>query len=131
VIFVDTSAWYARYTPRDFHHQAARAFHLRNREPLVTTDYVIDGTLTLFKARGNLERGLSLGRRLFDGALAQLIWVEPTDVEEAWKVFEQFRDKAWSFTDCVSCVVIQRRGMPNAFAYDEHFPQFGIAQIVG
>lgn len=131
MIFVDTSAWYARYTPRDSHHPAARAFHLSNREPLVTTDYVIDETLTLFKARGNLERGLSLGRRLFSGTLAQLIWVEPTDVEAAWNILEQFRDKEWSFTDCVSYVVIQRHAMPKAFAYDEHFPQFGIARIVG
>jgi uncharacterized protein len=131
VIFVDTSAWYARYTPRDPHHDSARTFHRSNREPLVTTDYVIDETLTLFKARGNYERAVFLGRRLFAGTLAHLIWVEPTDVEAAWKVFEQFRDKDWSFTDCVSYVVIQRLAVPKAFAYDEHFSQFGLVETVG
>ena len=131
MIFVDTSAWYARYTPRDAYHHAARAFHLNNRESLVTTDYVLDETLTLLKARGNFERSLFLGRRLLAGTLAQFVWVGQTDVEAAWAIYERFRDKRWSFTDCVSYVVIQRLGIEKAFAFDDHFQQFGIVEVVG
>ena len=108
MIFVDTSAWYARYTPRDAYHQAALEFHRSNREPLVTTDYIVDETLTVLKARGNYERALHLGPRLLAGQLAYLIWVEPADVEAALAIYRQFRDKDWSFTDCVSYVIIQR-----------------------
>jgi predicted nucleic acid-binding protein len=97
---------------------------------LVTTDYVIDETLTLFKARGNFDRGLSLGRRFFAGALAQVVWIAQSDVEAAWLVFDKFRDKDWSFTDCVSYVVIDRLKIERAFAFDEHFTQFGIVEVV-
>ena len=130
MIFVDTSAWYARYTPRDPNHEAAKTALASIREPLVTTDYVVDETLTLFKARGNFARGLSLGRQLFAGKLAQVIWIAQSDVEAAWRIFDHFRDKDWSFTDCVSYVVIERLKITRAFAFDEHFAQFGIVEVV-
>jgi predicted nucleic acid-binding protein len=131
VIFVDTSVWYARYTPRDPNHQAARAFHLNNREPFVTTDYMIDESLTLFKARGNYDRALQFGPRVFSGKVAKIIWIEPEDVEAASNIFKRFRDKEWSSTDCDSYVVIQRLGIQRAFAYDEHFRQFGLVEVFG
>lgn len=130
MIFVDTSAWYARYTPRDPGHSSARAFHQGNRESLVTTDFVIDETLTLFKARGNFERALHFGPQVLSGKLAEVVWVDRSDIESAWDVFRTFRDKQWSFTDCVSYVVIRRLGIRRAFAYDEHFNQFGIVEVV-
>jgi len=51
-------------------------------------------------------------------------------VQAAWEVFRQFRDKQWSFTDCVSRVVIERLSIPAAFAFDEHFRQFGNVAVV-
>jgi uncharacterized protein len=108
----------------------ATTFHVNARETLVTTDYVVDETLTLFKSRGNYARAVFLGRRLFAGTLAQLIWIDQSDVEAAWRIFEQFRDKEWSFTDCVSYAVIDRLKIKQAFAFDEHFAQFGIVDVV-
>jgi predicted nucleic acid-binding protein len=130
MIFVDTSAWYARYTPRDPNHRTAVSLHRSTSEPLLTTDYVIDETLTLLKVRGNFNRALEIGPVLLSGSLAQLIWVAPGDVESAWQIFDRYRDKAWSFTDCVSYAVIRRLGITQAFAFDDHFRQFGIVQVV-
>ena len=42
----------------------------------------------------------------------------------------QFDDKQWSFTDCTSRVVIDRLSLPTAFAFDEHFRQFGNVTVV-
>jgi predicted nucleic acid-binding protein len=83
MIFVDTSAWFARYTPKDAFHQAAFNFFEQNTAPLVTTDYIVDETLTLLKARGNYERALVIGPPLLQGLLADLIWIEQRDVEAA------------------------------------------------
>ena len=130
MIFVDTSAWYARYTPRDPNHQAARSFHRANREPLVTTDFIVDETLTLFKARGNYQRALHFGPRLLSGNAAAIIWVERSDFEAAWDVFSHYRDKEWSFTDCVSYIVMKRMGISDAFAFDTHFEQFGVVNVL-
>jgi uncharacterized protein len=47
MIFVDTVAWYACVVPSDPNHAAAAAWLHANHSPLLTTDYVIDETLTL------------------------------------------------------------------------------------
>ncbi len=52
MIFVDTEAWFASAMPSDRDHEAAVLWLSQNILPLITTDYVIDETLTLLKARG-------------------------------------------------------------------------------
>ena len=50
-VFVDTDAWFAYIVRRDPDHAAATDWVQRNRQPLATTDYVIDELLTLLKLR--------------------------------------------------------------------------------
>jgi hypothetical protein len=130
MIFVDTSAWFATSVRNDQYHPDARAWLEQNAEPLVTTDYVLDELLTLLKCRGEFQRAVRLGEGRLRQKIARLEWVTPTDVEAAWDVFRRFRDKEWSFTDCTSWVVIERLSVPAAFAFDEHFQQFGNVTVV-
>lgn len=67
MIFVDTGAWFAACVPNDPDHVAADAWLEANREPLVTTDYVVDELLTLLKMRGEYQRALWLGASLCGG----------------------------------------------------------------
>ncbi len=128
--FVDTGAWFAAFVPNDPDHAAADAWLRQNTAPLVTTDYVLDELLTLLKRRGEFERALRLGQAIVDGAIVQFEWVTPADVASAWDVFRQFRDKGWSFTDCTSRVIMERMRISTAFAFDEHFRQFGNVVVV-
>jgi predicted nucleic acid-binding protein len=52
MIFVDTGAWYASLVPTDPDHTTAAQWLATNRSPLLTTDYVVDETLTLLRSRG-------------------------------------------------------------------------------
>jgi len=101
-----------------------------NHSPLLTTDYVIDETLTLLRVRGERKRALLLGERFFHHDLAELHKITTADLTLAWKTFEQFDDKNWSFTDCTSKVVMQQLSIKVAFAFDHHFHQFGTIQVV-
>ena len=130
MIFVDTSAWFARSVSLDPNHGAAKAWLLRNHQRLVTTDYVLDETLTLFRARGEYRRGVEWGAELLAEEIAELEWVSATDIAEAWEIYHKFRDKAWSFTDCVSRVVMARLKIKCAFAFDRHFREFGTVHVV-
>lgn len=125
MIFVDTGAWYAAAIPDDPDHVAAREWLHANREPLVTTDYVVDELLTLFKTCGEFERGLDWGRQLLEESVARLEWVRSSDAYRAWMVYSTHTDKQWSFTDCVSRAVIERLQVKTVFAFDHHFRQFG------
>jgi uncharacterized protein len=130
MIFVDTGAWYAGIVPDDDNHQIAREWLEGNAEPLLTTDYVVDETLTLLKMRGHALLALEMGESLFAGELADIVLVTEDDIQHAWHTFQQFRDKDWSFTDCASKVVMERLGVLRAFSFDQHFRQFGSIAVV-
>ena len=130
MIFVDTSAWYALIDTRDQQHQRAIEWHRENTEQLLTTDYVIDETLTLLTRRGGKAEAIALGESLFGGGLAELFFLDHRDVADTWEVFRHSEDKAWSFTDCSSYVVMRRLGITTAFAFDDHFGQFGTITVV-
>ena|SRR5687767_5422297 len=130
MIFVDTGAWYASLVPSDPDHAMAVQWLAANHSPLLTTDYIIDETLTLLRVRGERKRALLLGSRLFHHDLAEIYKITAADLVLAWKTFEQFDDKNWSFTDCTSKVVMERLSIKVAFAFDHHFHQFGTIQVV-
>jgi hypothetical protein len=116
--------------PADPNHRAATDWLAANTDPLLTTVYVIDETLTLMRARGWHQKALDFGRAVFAGRLAAVRYVSPAEIAAAWDVFRRFADKDWSFTDCTSYAVIRTLGLPQAFSFDQHFRQFGTAAVV-
>lgn len=130
MIFVDTSAWFASVVPSDSDYQAASSWIQQNTQPLLTTDYIVDETLTLLRTRGELSRAFSLGEAFFSGELATIHYLTEADIQQTWAVFRQFSDKAWSFTDCSSRIVMQKLNLIEAFTFDHHFRQFGFVTVV-
>ena len=125
MIFVDSGAWFSTVVKDDQDHARAVRWMSANREPLLTSNYVVDETLTLLRSRRQPEAALDLGRGFFRGYVAQIHHLTPDELLAAWMVFERFSDKEWSFTDCTSKVLMERLGIRQAFAFDRHFRQFG------
>jgi len=130
MIFVDTSAWFASVVPSDTDHQTASRWVTQNTQPLLTTDYIVDETLTLLRSRSETLRAINLGGAFFSGTLATLYYLTEDDIQQTWQVFRQFSDKDWSFTDCTSRVVMSKLSLTDAFTFDHHFRQFGFVSIV-
>ena len=130
MIFVDTGAWYASVIVDDENHHAARKWLEANVSTLCTTDYILDETLTLLKARGHSAIALEIGEMFFRGELAELVAVSESDMRQAWQIFRQFRDKDRSFTDCTSKAVMERLNIARSFSFDHHFRQFGSMIVV-
>jgi uncharacterized protein len=130
MIFVDTGAWFASVVVEDPDHASASAWLAQNREPLFTTDYIVDEVLTLLRIRGQNQKANTLGGAFFAGELAILYSVTQVDFTDAWTVFRQFSDKEWSFTDCTSKIVMEKQGITTAFSFDRHFRQFGTVTVV-
>ena len=63
MIFVDSGAWFSIFVSDD--HATAAAWYDANSAPLITTDYIVDETLTLFCARRQPNLALGVGFRLF------------------------------------------------------------------
>ncbi|MFO0804018.1 MAG: PIN domain-containing protein [Gemmataceae bacterium] len=128
--FVDSSGWFALYVMKDPNHAEACQWMLENRSILLTTDYVIDETLTLLRARGQRSIALEFGRDMFELGAAKVHFVGKPEATAALAIFQVFDDKDWSFTDCTSKVVIDQLGIRTAFAFDHHFRQFGTVAVV-
>jgi uncharacterized protein len=130
MIFVDSGAWFAAAVPSDRRYAEAQRWMGQNRERLLTSDYVVDETLTLLRARGEPNRAITLGSQFFRGDLTAIHYLTEEDIQRAWDVFRRYSDKEWSFTDCTSKVVMERLQFITAFAFDRHFHQFGGIAIV-
>jgi uncharacterized protein len=129
MIFVDTGAWFAIVVPTDPNHTSVVEWLVNSHDVLFTTDYVIDETLTLLKARGEYLRAVEMGKRFFAGEIAKVYRLTEYDLQNAWELFRTHTDKEWSFTDCTSKAIIDRLKIETALAFDKHFRQFGSVTV--
>ena len=130
-IFVDTSAWDAVADKGDPNHGVAMLFkdEITGNYRAVVTNYILDEVSTLLLMNVGYKRTVEFKRvldALAQAGIVEVVWVSRDIADEAWSVFEQFNvDKMWSFTDCVSYVVMKRRGITEAFVFDRDFAQMG------
>jgi len=133
-ILVDTSAWDAIADGGDPNHEVALLFRDEIAEQcrLVVTNYILDELYTLLLMNIGYQRAVDFKRNLdvlIQEGILEIVWVSKEIATEAWIVFEQFNvDKQWSFTDCVSYVVMKQRGITEVFAFDDDFAQMGFVR---
>lgn len=123
-VFVDTSAWYALIDRRDADHARVAALVRRlvgDGVRLVSTDYVLDESCTLARARSGSEAALRLLDLVHGTAALDLEWIGSERFERAERLFRKHDDQAFSFTDCTSFAVMRERGLTDAITTDEHF----------
>ncbi len=128
-VFVDTSAWFALNDRRDHHHDRAVAFMqgLREKPALfLTTDYIVDETLTLLRFKVSRRQAMAFLRLFAGSSQVTREQVSPDHLKRAEEIFARYRDKLWSFTDCVSFAFMEEKGLEDAFAFDSNFEQFGV-----
>jgi len=121
-IFVDTGAWYTVADCSDRHHAEATRFYL-DRAPagdLVTSDLVVGETWALLAAHLGRPAAQTFWATLRD-LQVPILTLEPVDLEAAWRIAVAFPDQDFSFTDCTSFALMERRGIEDAFAFDAHF----------
>jgi len=124
-IFVDTSAWYAIIDKNDRDHAlAATKIQVLDR-PLVTSNYIFDEILTLLKAKLGFAVAVNFGQKLWNQEISALVRITEDDEERAWRIFRQYDDKGFSFTDCTSFALMERLDINTVLAFDDHFIQYG------
>ena len=132
MIFVDSSAWIALLNPRDQHHDDATAILNdleRQNLQLLTTDYVIDETVTWLSYRVNhpvAVQFLDIIENSSATGVLTFVAIERDLFQEAERLFRQYDTARLSFTDCTSFAVCQQHNISEAFAFDQHFPMVGI-----
>ncbi len=127
-LFVDTAGWMACADEADpAHHRAlqSRDTALKSESVLVTTDYVIDETLTLIRIRLTLAAAEGWWAQLEGSSRLRWEWIGMARADKARAVFFRHRDKSYSFTDCTSFVVMKELKLKQVLTTDRHFRQMG------
>ena len=131
-IFVDTAGWMACADEADPAHRracSARDTALEQGQLLVTTDYVLDETLTLIRTRLGLTAAEAWWEQVENSSRVRWEWISVTRAEKARHLFFRYRDKDYSFTDCTSFVVMNELKLKQALTTDDHFRQMGFSVL--
>lgn len=127
-LFVDTAGWMACADAADPAHDAARAARdtaLEAGRFLVTTDYVVDETLTLVRMRLGIGAAENWWAQVEGSPRVRHEAIDALRAEKARAVMFRHRDKDYSFTDCTSFVVMRDLRLKDALTTDRHFRQMG------
>ncbi|HAG09571.1 MAG TPA: VapC toxin family PIN domain ribonuclease [Desulfotomaculum sp.] len=127
-LFIDTSAFIALNDQNDTCHQAAIEFFTpTNILSLgvipVTTNFVFAEVYAYFCRFHQIA--IMIGESIRISKVLKYLRVEEKDEDLAWEIAKKYKDKDFSFTDCLSFAVMIRLGCQKAFAFDRHFRQMG------
>lgn len=130
-VVVDTSALYALVDRRDPNHLRAATFLRAQsiKHNLLISNHVFDEAMTLCKMRLGHSVALQLGMRVRTSELIEVVLFGAEEEMATWRLFGQYRDKEWSYTDCASFVLAQQRKTVLAFSFDHHFSQMGLKLV--
>lgn len=98
---------------------------------MVTTDYVLDETLTLLALRFGASAAARFIDKIRDSESVDIIWVGEHAFWDAVKLLEERSDKRWSFTDCTSFIAMRSLNVTSAFTFDSNFSQAGFEVLPG
>ena len=132
-VFVDTSGFYSLLVRRDNQHQEASRLLRESRRRkgcFVTTDYVLDETATLLKARGHAHLVPLLLHTVFSSAACTVQWTDPERFQATCDFFLKHEDQAWSFTDCLSFIVMKHLRLRESLTKDTHFHEAGFRPLL-
>src|SRR6266516_1103850 len=125
MIFLDTSAVYAWTDSRDSGHQAAvrRLREILNRgEQLLTHNYVLLESVSLLQARLGLSAAEKFAK---DSAAFMIEWVDKELHAAGIREMERSGKRRVSWVDHISFLVMKRRNVTTAFAFDPDFKAQG------
>lgn len=131
--FADTSFWIGLSSKRDQHHQRAFAWHqfvIRSRSTILTTEAVL---LEWLNAMSDVSTRRIAAESCLRARADARIEVVPFQAELMVSAIELYRgrpDKNWSLTDCVSFLIMERRGLTEALTTDHDFEQAGLKAMM-
>jgi len=134
-LFVDSSAFVALEDEDDEEHKAALDYRKKIRREetpfraLYTSNYMLDEVVTLLRFKLGHQAAVAFGENLRRSKIVRILRVTPTIEDNAWKIFKQYGDKDFSFTDCTSFALMEQEAISTAFTFDKHFQQYGFQMV--
>jgi uncharacterized protein len=128
-LFVDTWGWLALAEPLDRKHQAAlQCYQEYSRSGrVVTSNYVLDETITLLFLRLRFDAAYGFSRAVLDSSFVAVETVTEARVRSAFELRRRFADKPnISFTDLTSIAIMTELKIVDILTADAHFAHVGL-----
>ncbi len=132
-LFLDSAYVIALAQATDQHHEKAATVAVQIAEQntqLITTRAVLLEIGSALARTKNRSRAVRLIDSLHASPLVQVVAVTEERAKQGWELFRQRPDKAWSWTDCISFIVMSERGLTQALTADQHFEQAGFTALL-
>ena len=132
-VFLDSSGLYALADRQDPSHAAAKQRVHRLASGgirLILTDYILDESITLARARAGVMGALKLLQIVEQSNAITLAWVGEERFDLAKAFFRKHADHDYSFTDCTSFVVMRELKLKGALTTDRHFAEAGFQPLL-
>jgi len=127
-VFMDTAALVALAVRSDgLHADAVRVRRTLTAEnaPILTSRAVLTEFLGVASRPPARAAAIIAVDRLLTSARTTVAEVTPEVWKQAFDLYRNRSDKAWSLVDCSSILLCQSRGIQRVFTHDEHFAQAG------
>lgn len=130
---MDSSGFFALLNKRDDRHTEARkalaGLAVQGRKA-VTTDYVLDESATLLRSRGFFNYAALLLENIRFSDACRIVHVTTQHFNAAATLFLRYHDQDFSFTDCVSFVVMREFHLKDALSKDRDFKAAGFNPVL-
>jgi len=132
-VFMDSAGFLALWDAGDQYHALAvqlQADLTRKNRRFLTTEYVVDETITLLLMRHSHAAAVDFLDTIERSESLRLEWIGPERFHNSGTLFRKHADKEWSFTDCVSFAIMRELLIRDAFTTDHHFKQAGFSPLM-
>ena len=126
-IFIDSCAVIALFDARDQYHASAKnKFEsLLPASRFFSSDYILDEVITFLNCRHDKSIAWEAGRSLYSSGVVEMIVIDKEDISKGVARFQRTSVKGVSFTDIMTCIVMDECGMDHVFTFDGHFHALG------
>jgi len=123
-VFLDTSFFYARISPRDqWHRLAKRAADPSGRA--VTSSLVVNETVSLLQARGFFPAALMFLQQIRASSHVEIVVPDSALQSEGWDLMARYGPAGAGVVDCTSFAIMRRMRLRQAYTFDRHFVAAG------
>lgn len=128
-VFADSFYFIALLDGADSHHDAVLKFSSERRFTMTTTRWVLAevadalSSPALRRQVGEFMAGIEQQRSV------KLVGANDELFTAGLALYRARSDKAWSLTDCISFVVMERESLREALTGDRHFEQAGFVAL--
>jgi len=129
MIFIDSSAFYLIINKSErLHKIAKKTFNkiILDNDILVTSDYIIDETLTLVSRKWGKYYAIEFWDSIKNSDILKVMKLSERQFYKTIDLFRKYKDHNFSFTDYSCFIIMNDLKINKVFTFDKHFLNFGI-----